>query len=327
MDAQWSCDDLTTLFDICLKNVAIFEAVRARGTIALWFARLKHLRRSNSVKGSRRNIAYHYDLGNDFYSLWLDKTMTYSSALEVKDGEDLAISQIRKFDKALAMSMAKSGQHILEIGCGWGAFAERAAEAGCHVDGLTLSQEQLAYSKERAERKGFANRAKFHLRDYRHETGTYDAIVSIEMIEAVGEENWPIYFASLRDRLKPGGHVALQAITIHEDDYDRYSRSADFIQTYIFPGGMLPTKELMRHHAEQAGLELVEQTTFGADYAKTLARWREDFLAAWPQILDLGYDERFRRMWLYYLAYCEAGFANGSIDVGLYSFKKPESIT
>nr|WP_321444024.1 cyclopropane-fatty-acyl-phospholipid synthase family protein [uncultured Cohaesibacter sp.] len=324
MDAQWSCDDLTTLFDICLKNRAIFEAIRARGSIAHLFARLKHLSRANSLNGSRRNIAYHYDLGNDFYALWLDRTMTYSSALGVKDGEDLAISQWRKFDKALAMCNASDGDHILEIGCGWGAFAERAADAGCHIDGLTLSQEQHAYSIARAEMKEFDDRARFHLRDYRHETGTYDAIVSIEMIEAVGEENWPIYFQCLRDRLKPGGQAAIQAITIHDDQYDRYRRSADFIQTYIFPGGMLPTKALLKQHAQGAGLEVVEQHIFGSDYAKTLARWRQDFLLAWPKISALGYDERFRRMWLYYLSYCEAGFENGTIDVGLYSFRKPD---
>ena len=322
LDSCWSCDDLTTLFNICLSNRSIFEAIRARGTLAHWAARLKHLMRSNSIRGSKRNIAYHYDLGNDFYSQWLDETMTYSSAYRLTEDDNLEAAQKRKLDRALAMSRADPGDNILEIGCGWGAFAERAAGAGCRVDGLTLSKEQLAYSLARARRKGFEDRAQFHLRDYRHEAGTYDAIVSIEMIEAVGEDNWPTYFASLYNNLRAGGHAALQAITIAEDQYDRYRRNADFIQTYIFPGGMLPTHSLMISHAQKAGLELCEHENFGKDYARTLALWRQRFLAKWPQIRTLGYDERFRRMWLYYLAYCEAGFTNGTINVGLYSFKR-----
>ena len=323
MEADWSCEDLTSLFDLCLKNRSTFEAIRSRGLIAGWIARLKHLSRANSLKGSRRNISYHYDLGNDFYALWLDPSMTYSSAYKIKDGEDLEVAQWRKFDRALELSGANSGQHILEIGCGWGAFAERATKAGFDVDGLTLSSEQLDYSNERAVDELFADKARFHLRDYRKETGQYDAIVSIEMIEAVGEENWPTYFRCLHDRLRPGGRAVLQAITIAEDQYDRYRKGADFIQTYIFPGGMLPTIGLVKERAEEAGLVAVHSETFGQDYAETLARWRKDFLANWPSIAALGYDERFRRMWLFYLAYCEAGFANGTINVGLYSFERP----
>ncbi|WP_319533491.1 cyclopropane-fatty-acyl-phospholipid synthase family protein [uncultured Cohaesibacter sp.] len=323
MDGDWSCDDLTALFDLCLQNPAIFDAVRAKGGLAHWFARLKHLRRSNSLRGSRRNIAYHYDLGNDFYSRWLDPTMTYSSAYHYGHRDSLEDAQVRKLDRALELSGLKAGDHLLEIGCGWGAFAERAALHGVQLDGLTLSKEQLDYARERAEAKDFADKARFHLRDYRHEKGTYDAIVSIEMIEAVGEEHWPTYFRSLYENLRPGGRAVLQAITIHDDHYEQYRRSADFIQTFIFPGGMLPTEDLMKRQAEAAGLIPVHVETFALDYARTLATWREQFLAQWSKISKLGYDERFRRMWEYYLSYCESGFANGTISVGHYAYERP----
>ena len=323
MDGQWSCDNLSGLFDLCLKNRNIFETIRSRGTLARLVARIKHLSRANSLKGSRRNIAYHYDLGNDFYQLWLDPTMTYSSAYHLKDGEPLDAAQTRKLDQILSLVDIDKGQTILEIGCGWGGFAERAAQYGYQVDGLTLSQEQLEFAIQRAARGGFSEGARFHLRDYRMERGQYDAIVSIEMIEAVGEEHWPTYFKGLYDNLRPGGKAVLQAITIEEADYERYRKNADFIQTFIFPGGMLPTERLMDQHAREAGLEPVHKETFGLDYAHTLARWRETFLAQWPKIKTLGYDEHFKRMWEFYLAYCEAGFANGTIDVGHYAYRRP----
>ncbi|SNY94242.1 cyclopropane-fatty-acyl-phospholipid synthase [Cohaesibacter sp. ES.047] len=326
MDGDWSCEDLTTLFDLFLKNPAVFDALRTRGSLAHWVARLKHLRRANSVKGSRRNIAYHYDLGNDFYSLWLDPTMTYSSAYRYGETDTLEEAQIRKLDKALDLSGLKQGDHMLEIGCGWGALAERAALRGIDLDGLTLSTEQLEYANERAKTKGFDDKARFHLRDYRHETGTYDAIISIEMIEAVGEEHWPTYFKTLFENLRPGGRAVLQAITIDEANYERYRRSADFIQTFIFPGGMLPSVKLLHHQAEKAGLVATHAEGFALDYARTLATWRDRFLAQWSEITQLGdYDERFRRMWEYYLSYCEAGFSNGTIDVGHYVYERPAS--
>ncbi|WP_316860014.1 cyclopropane-fatty-acyl-phospholipid synthase family protein [uncultured Cohaesibacter sp.] len=321
--SHWSCDNLSKLFDLCLKNRSVFEMIRSNGKIARWFAHLKHLTRANSIKGSRKNISFHYDLGNDFYELWLDPSMTYSSAFKLGDQEKLEEAQIRKLDRALELSQACKGQSILEIGCGWGAFAERAALKGCQVDGLTLSKEQLDYANERAKQKGFASNARFHFRDYRHEQGEYDAIVSIEMIEAVGEEHWPTYFRHLHDNLRPGGRAALQAITIDKANYQKYRNGADFIQAYIFPGGMLPTEEHLLEHAKKAGLIPVFRETFAPDYAKTLARWRERFLAQWPKISKLGYDERFRRMWLFYLAYCEAGFANKTINVGHYCYKRP----
>ncbi len=323
MSAHWSCDNLARLFDLCLKNRSIYNNLYTHGKVARWIAHLKHMTRANSIRGSRRNISFHYDLGNDFYRLWLDPTMTYSSAYRTRESETLEHSQIRKLDRVLELSNARAGQTILEIGCGWGAFAERAANIGCKVEGLTLSTEQLAYSVDRAKSGGFEELARFHLRDYRHETGQYDAIASIEMIEAVGEEHWPTYFRQLHDNLRPGGRAALQAITIDKKGYEQYRSGADFIQTFIFPGGMLPTEDHLDHHACKAGLVPVFKETFAPDYAKTLARWRKSFLAQWPQIAKLGYDERFKRMWLFYLAYCEAGFANDTINVGHYCYERP----
>ncbi|WP_319413501.1 cyclopropane-fatty-acyl-phospholipid synthase family protein [uncultured Cohaesibacter sp.] len=323
MSAHWSCDNLARLFDLCLKNRTIYDNLYAHGKLARWIAHLKHLTRANSIRGSRKNISFHYDLGNEFYQLWLDPTMTYSSAYQTADNETLENSQIRKLDRVLELSNARQGETILEIGCGWGAFAERAAHIGCKVEGLTLSTEQLDFSQKRAKAKGFDELARFHLRDYRHEAGQYDAIASIEMIEAVGEEHWPTYFRHLHDNLRPGGRAALQAITIDENGYARYRSGADFIQTFIFPGGMLPTEDHLDHHARKAGLVPVFKETFAPDYAKTLARWSKAFLAQWPQIAKLGYDERFKRMWLFYLAYCEAGFANRTINVGHYCYERP----
>nr|WP_321482563.1 cyclopropane-fatty-acyl-phospholipid synthase family protein [uncultured Cohaesibacter sp.] len=321
--AHWSCDNLAKLFDLCLRNHATYEKLYSHGKVARWIAHLKHLTRANSIKGSRKNISFHYDLGNDFYRLWLDPTMTYSSAYKTDEHEALEQAQIHKLDRVLELSNASAGETILEIGCGWGAFAERAANVGCKVEGLTLSTEQLDYAIKRAKSKGFDKLARFHLLDYRHETGQYDAIASIEMIEAVGEEHWPVYFKHLHDNLRPGGRAALQAITIDEQRYDQYRSGADFIQTFIFPGGMLPTESHLDDHAKRAGLIPVFRETFTQDYAKTLARWSKTFLAQWPQISKLGYDERFKRMWLFYLAYCEAGFSNKTINVGHYCYQRP----
>ena len=281
--------------------------------------RLFHLLRANTKAGAKRNISAHYDLGNDFYALWLDPTMSYSSALFEGGSASLEAAQIAKYDLVLdALELQERGR-ILEIGCGWGGFAEVAATRGHHVTGLTISREQLDYARQR-----LGNNAEIRFQDYRDTTERFDAIASIEMIEAVGEANWPTYFGVLHDRLKPGGAAAVQAITIDETLYAGYRAKADFIQRYIFPGGMLPTREILAQQAKRAGLQFESVKLFGRDYARTLAMWRERFEAAWASVSALGFDEAFRRRWNYYLCYCEAGFSEGSIDVGVYRFRRPE---
>jgi cyclopropane-fatty-acyl-phospholipid synthase len=285
--------------------------------------RVYHRSRSNTRDGSRANIAAHYDLGNAFYRLWLDASMTYSSALYPQPTLSLELAQQAKCDRILDALELTPGQRLLEIGCGWGHFAMSAARRGVQVTGLTLSREQLAEAEALSARSGLAAATGFRLEDYRDTTGSYDRIASIEMIEAVGEENWPQYFATLHDRLTPGGVAVLQAITIDDAIYDTYRAKADFIQRYIFPGGALPTHALIEQHAHAAGLTFETVQLFGQSYALTLAEWRRSFHTAWPEIARLGFDERFRRMWDYYLAYCQAGFERGTCDVGIYRFRKP----
>ena len=279
--------------------------------------RLFHLMRANTKAGARRNISAHYDLGNAFYALWLDPTMSYSSAFFGKGDQTLEAGQIAKYDLVLEALQLEQASDILEIGCGWGGFAEVAAGRGHNVTGLTISREQLDYAGKRLE-----GRAEIRFQDYRDTTERFDAIASIEMIEAVGEANWPTYFRVLHDRLKPGGAAAVQAITIDERLYPGYRAKADFIQRYIFPGGMLPTKAILAAQAAAAGLTFETVATFGQDYARTLALWRERFEASWSAIARLSFDEHFRRRWSYYLCYCEAGFSEAAIDVGIYRFAR-----
>lgn len=309
--------DMTAVLRFYLKNR---DALNRAGKSVFFKSlgdRLFHLLRQNTRAGARRNISAHYDLGNDFYKLWLDPTMSYSSGYFGNGAETLEASQVAKYDLVIdALGLAGSSR-ILEVGCGWGGFAEIAANRGHHVTGLTISREQLEFARTR-----LGDRAEIRFQDYRDTTEQFDAIASIEMIEAVGEANWPTYFKVLHDRLKPGGAAAVQAITIDESLYDGYRRKADFIQRYIFPGGMLPTKTILARQAERAGLKFAPVALFGQDYARTLALWRERFEAAWPSIARLGFDERFRRRWCYYLSYCEAGFSEGSIDVGVYRFQR-----
>lgn len=279
--------------------------------------RLFHLLRPNTKTGARRNISAHYDLGNDFYALWLDQTMSYSSAFFGGGAETLEAAQAAKYELVLDALCLDRPSHILEIGCGWGGFLEAAAHKGHQVTGLTISQEQLDYARQRLQ-----GRAEIRFQDYRDTQEQFDAIASIEMIEAVGAANWPSYFRVLHDRLRPTGRAVVQAITINEQLFDGYCRKADFIQRYIFPGGMLPTKEILSEQAAQAGLGFEPVRTFGQDYARTLAMWRHRFEAAWTKVAQLGFDDKFRRRWHYYLSYCEAGFSEGSIDVGIYRFTR-----
>ncbi|MBD5802929.1 Cyclopropane-fatty-acyl-phospholipid synthase [Azoarcus sp. Aa7] len=312
----WDTDNLTALLTLLAENrTRLARAVYGR-LLPLVGYRLWNALRANTRSGARRNIEAHYDLGNDFYALWLDPTMSYSAALFGDAAESLEAAQRRKYRRILERLGAQPGQTILEVGCGWGGFAEIAAkEFGCLVFGITLSPAQLAHARARAEREGFADRASFALCDYRDVLGEYDHVVSIEMIEAVGERFWPTYFATLSRRLRRGGRCVVQAITIDEALFPRYRRGTDFIQRYIFPGGMLPTPAIVRRQAETAGLALVGDFAFGRDYARTLERWRVQFDEKRAEVAAQGFDARFMRLWRFYLAYCEAGFLAGDIDV------------
>ena len=320
MDGDWSSPDLPALIELVARNAALVQTIGGS-----WFARmlnrLHHRMNANTRRGSKRNIVQHYDLGNDFYAAWLDPGMTYSSALYKTGSESLEDAQTAKQDRAIDLLALSGSEKILEIGCGWGGLAERLIQrANCKVTGLTLSPAQAAYASARLHPTGLAD---LRLQDYRDTAGTFDRIVSIEMLEAVGESWWPSYFATLRDRLRPGGVAVLQAITIAEERFEDYRACVDFIQRYIFPGGMLPSMTEMRGQIAAAGLELRSVESFGDSYARTLAEWRRRFLAAWPEIAKQGFDHRFKRMWDYYLAYCEAGFRSAATDVGLYVLARP----
>jgi len=326
-DGDWDSPDLLAVLESGLANEGAWRTLYEGRTPARWLARLRHLSRANTRRGSRINIAAHYDLGNAFYRQWLDDSMLYSSALHVDAPDDsLEAAQARRIDRILEMLDVAPGAEVLEIGCGWGTLATALArERGAQVTAVTLSAEQLAFARERAAERGVAGRVDLRLQDYRDVRGHYDRIVSIEMIEAVGEAYWPSYFATLRDRLRPGGVAVLQAITIADEAFESYRRGADFIQCCVFPGGMLPCPRVLHEQAARAGLVVEEVQCFGQSYARTLAEWRRRFLAAWPSIAPLGFDEAFRRLWTYYLCYCEAGFRAGRVDVGLYRLRHADA--
>jgi cyclopropane-fatty-acyl-phospholipid synthase len=322
MDGEVETDDLSAIFEFYLAN----ERILTRALPSLLSTPIRdrrlHQTRRNTLEGSRLNIAAHYDLGNDFYRLWLDTSMAYSSAM-FEPGDTLEEAQARKTARVLHELALAPGMSILEIGCGWGGMALAAARRGVRVEAITISKEQHQEAVAHVDANGLGEHISIRLEDYRETSGQFDRVVSIEMIEAVGEENWQCYFDLIAERLKPGGLGIVQAITIDEGTFDRYRRNPDFIQRYIFPGGMLPTVSQMRGAAQAAGLEFERLARFGPSYARTLAAWRSRFLHAWPRIQALGFDDRFRRMWLYYLTYCEAGFNQGTIDVGLYRLRKP----
>jgi cyclopropane-fatty-acyl-phospholipid synthase len=327
IDGDWSTPDLTALIGLAARNAEQLGR-KTSGLLAVRILnRLRHLSKSNTKAGSRQNIAFHYDLGNAFYRFWLDDSMTYSAALYEREGETLEDARDAVLNRIVDLLALRGDERILEIGCGWGALAARLARRAVHVTGVTLSSEQLAYAKRRISCEGLDDKVLLALRDYRDVTGCYDRIVSIEMLEAVGEAYWPLYFRTLRDRLTPTGKAVLQVISIDEKRFEGYRRSADFIQRYIFPGGMLPSKTIIAEQAEAAGLALQPAGTFGDGYARTLVEWRQRFLASWPKIeATMGFPSRFRRLWEYYLCYCEAGFRCGTIDVGLYVLSRaPEN--
>ena len=315
MRGDWESPELAALLQLLAENEQALSAQSRASVPVKWINLLRHRMNRNSIRGSRRNIAAHYDLGNDFYRLWLDPSMTYSSALFENVETDFEQAQRRKYNRLLDLLRATPGQRVLEIGCGWGGFAVEAAKRGLRVTGITLSREQLVFARQRVSEAGLEGSVELRLQDYRQLSETYDHVVSIEMLEAVGEENWETYAGTLKRCLKPGGRAALQFITIDESAFDTYRRNADFIQRYIFPGGMLPTLSRFLTFTADSGLRTVRADQFGEHYARTLSEWHRRFLKSEHEVERTGYGERFRRMWRYYLSYCEAGFRSGRIDL------------
>ncbi|MDP3252810.1 MAG: cyclopropane-fatty-acyl-phospholipid synthase family protein [Hydrogenophaga sp.] len=325
INGDWSTPNLTTLLSLMVANRREVEDVIYGSWLGRFAYRVRHLLNRNSKANSRKNIHAHYDLGNPFYTLWLDETMNYSSAWFEEPGQSMVSAQHAKVRRALRMAGVQPGDRVLEIGCGWGALAEKATtEFDASVVGVTLSTEQLGFAQERMQKLGRADRADLRLQDYRDiNDAPFDAICSIEMVEAVGRAYWPTYFQSVQRLLKPGGRACVQSIVIDDVHFDRYIKGTDFIQQYIFPGGCLPCPREFRAQAALAGLEVVDEFAFGRDYARTLAIWRERFLHEKDRVLQLGFDQRFLRIWEFYLAYCEAAFEQGSIDVVQYTLRKP----
>ncbi len=324
MDGWWSTPDLQAFMDLMhADNDALFNGFPGMAFVRV-YERLRHWLRSNSKTQARKNISYHYDLGNDFYGLWLDDTMTYSSALFKTGQESTEQAQTQKYASMVDQMGVHPGDHVLEIGCGWGGFAEYAAkERGLKVTCLTISQEQYNYAVERIEKAGLSGQVEFKLQDYRDETGLYDGIASIEMFEAVGEKYWPVYFETVRDRLRPGKMATIQIITIADALFESYRKNVDFIQKYIFPGGMLPGPKILRQQVRSAGLEVEKSIEFGESYSQTLRRWHETFNARWDDVAALGFDDRFRRMWNFYLTSCAATFHYQNCDVTQITVKRP----
>ena len=330
---DWSTDltkdALPNLLKLLIANRQAIESVIYGNWLGRAIYRIKHLLNRNTRAGSKRNIHAHYDLGNNFYKLWLDPTMSYSSAL-YRGNDELSLDQAQeaKYQRALAELGLKgtgtqTGKHILEIGCGWGGFAQIAAQQGHQVTGITLSTEQLAWAQQRLATLGLSNQTNFLLQDYRDTSDQFDAIVSIEMFEAVGEPYWDSYFECLQRNLKTGGRAVVQSITIDESLFERYRTSTDFIQQYIFPGGMLPTKTGFEALAAKHGLQVTSSFGFGYDYAHTLKQWREMFMSKLDAVRSEGFDSRFINTWEFYLAYCEAAFAKDNTNVYQFTLVKP----
>ena len=324
LEEWWSTPDLQAFMDLIhQQGDEIYDGFPGMGLVR-FYERMRHFLKSNSKRQAKKNIAYHYDLGNDFYRLWLDDSMTYSSALFTSGQESLEAAQKAKYASMVDRIGAQAGDHVLEIGCGWGGFCEYAAgERGLKVTALTISKAQREYALARMARAGLSDRVEIKLQDYRDERGTYDGIASIEMFEAVGEKYWPVYFETVRERLKPGKNATLQIITLQEKRFDAYRKGVDFIQKYIFPGGMLPSPSALRREVTQAGLGLVGSFEFGESYSQTLRRWHDTFNARWEEVSSMGFDERFRRMWNFYLTSCAGAFHGGNCDVTQITVKRP----
>ena len=317
------CPDMVSLFRLAIRNEASVNVIRGSWWAFLLRQVVHWVFRDNSRRGSRRNILAHYDLGNDFYRLWLDDSMSYSSALfEGDETRSLASAQAAKYERMLDQLDIQPGQTLLEIGCGWGELAVRAARRGLKVKGVTLSDAQLAWAQERVAREGLADQIELSICDYRDITGQFDHIISIEMFEAVGLRHWPGYFSVIQDRLRPGGRAVIQTIDIADSHFDAYVRSTDFIQQYVFPGGMLPSPSRFEALAVNAQLSIRDRFSFGIDYARTLAIWAHAFDAHQESIQAQGFDDTFMRIWRMYLAYCEAGFREGRTDVKQWVLQK-----
>lgn len=316
LDGDWDSPDLSRLLELLVLNEDAYqELYYGRGWVR-WLAHIRHLFRHNSKRGSRRNILAHYDLGNTFYQHWLDPSMTYSSARFGSSDVSLEAAQTAKYASLVDKLSLQEDHHLLEIGCGWGGFAEFAArEVGARVTAITISDQQHAFAAERIQKAGLNERVEIRLQDYRDVDGRFDRIASIEMFEAVGEPYWPAYFNKLAETVRPGGIIGLQIITIADRYFEAYRRGADFIQRHVFPGGMLPSPAVLESQLERAGMKTLSETYFGLDYARTLAAWNQRFQHAWPELSQLGFDQRFKRLWEYYLTYCEAGFKAGWTDV------------
>ena len=324
VDAWWSTPDLQSFMDwVHADNEDIYDGFPGMGLVRK-FEKFRFWLQRNNRAQARKNISHHYDLGNEFYGLWLDDTMTYSSALFETGQESHETAQIAKYASMVDQMGAQPGDHILEIGFGWGGFAEYAArERGLKVTGLTISEEQFKYARKRIEKAGLSGLVDLKLQDYRDERGTYDGIASIEMFEAVGQKYWPAYFDTVRERLKPGRNATLQIITVQDRRWDVYQRGVDFIQKYIFPGGMLPSPKALRAQIVKAGLGIERSVEFGPSYNITLRRWHETFNEKWDQIAEMGFDDRFRRMWNFYLTSCAATFESANCDVTQITIKRP----
>ena len=326
---DWTTPHLTELLRVFIVNRKEVEDVFYGTWLGRFVYRIKHLLNRNTKSNSQKNIHAHYDLGNAFYELWLDGTMNYSSAIFETPETSMKEAQHAKVRRALRMARVEPGDRVLEIGCGWGALAEKAVkEFDASIVGVTLSTEQLDWAKARMQREGVAERADLRLQDYRDIGRTtpdepFDAICSIEMVEAVGREYWPEYFQTVARLLKPGGHACIQSIVIADELFERYISCTDFIQQYVFPGGCLPCPKEFRAHAAAAGLEVVDEFSFGQDYARTLQLWRDDFMAQEAHVMQLGFDRRFMRIWEFYLGYCEAAFMEANTDVVQYTLRKP----
>jgi cyclopropane-fatty-acyl-phospholipid synthase len=320
---EWDTPDLTQFLYIFCVNHDLISPLFEQKTALRFIQAVQHWLNRNTRAQAKRNIFAHYDIGNAFYKAWLDSSMTYSSALFEDGTSDLTAAQHNKYRRLAEAINLQPDQNVLEIGCGWGGFAEFAAKTyGVRVVGLTISQEQRDFAQKRIFDAGLNERVEIRFQDYRDERDQYDRIASIEMIEAVGEQFWPNYFSQLRDRLLPGGLAGIQAITIRDSMFQKYRREVDFIQRYVFPGGMLPSPAILKSLGERFGIPVIKESIFGQDYARTLATWRNNFRQAWPNLKPLGFDERFRRLWEYYLSYCEAGFLSGNIDVRQVVFAK-----
>ncbi|MBD3679399.1 MAG: class I SAM-dependent methyltransferase [Rhodobacteraceae bacterium] len=324
LEGWWSTPDLQAFMDLVhADNDEMYDGFPGMGLVRT-YEKFRFWLQSNSRRQAKKNISYHYDLGNDFYGLWLDDTMTYSSAYFLTGQESLEKAQIQKYASMVDEMGAQPGDHVLEIGCGWGGFAEYAAkERGLKVTGLTISKEQHDFAVERMRRAGLSDRVEIKLQDYRDERGHYDGIASIEMFEAVGEKYWPVYFGVVRERLKPGANATLQIITVQDRRWEVYKRGVDFIQKYIFPGGMLPSPNALRQEVERAGLAVARSIEFGESYSQTLRRWHDTFNERWDEVQRLGFDDRFRKMWNFYLTSCAATFHSGNCDVTQITIQRP----